>query len=321
MPGRTLVEKMPAIRRLVCAALLLVLPAAWAQDARRPDVRILVGFAPGGTVDAIARVVAEKMRIVTGGSVLVENKPGAGGLVATKALVAAAPDGSVLLLAGVSTLAIDPDQDLAPVSLATEFEYGLAVASNVNVRSLKELVEWMKAGPSRAAFGTPGAGSIPHFFGLQFARSAGIAMNHVPYKGGGPLVTDVIGGHMPVAVSPLTDYIEHHRAGRLRVIATSGARRSPATPDVATFSEQGFEELAATARFAFWAPPRTPAAIIARRNLEIAEVLRMEDVRERLVQLGQRPVPALPEDVAKLSTSESARWRPIVKASGFVAER
>ena len=320
-----------AFRMLVLAVLVgCVLPVS-AQDARKPDIRILVGFAAGGTVDAIARVVAEKLKGVSGATVLVENKPGAAGLVATRALAAAPPDGSVLMLAGVGSIAIEPlvgareprvpAIELAPVSLATEFEYGLAVANSLNVRNLGELVAGMEANPSHAAFGSPGAGGVPHFFGLQFARSAGIDMNHVPFKGGGPLVTDLIGGHVLVGVSPHTDYIEHHRAGRLRLLATSGARRSSATPDVATFSEQGFEDLQATARFAFWAPPGTPASIVARRSAEIAEVLRMEDVRERLLQLGQRAVAGPPEDLARLTASEVTRWAPIVKVSGFVAER
>jgi tripartite-type tricarboxylate transporter receptor subunit TctC len=321
----------PAVRMLVVAALVAFLPAASAQDARKPEVRILVGFAAGGTVDAIARVVAGKLKDVGGATVLVENKPGASGLVATRALAASPPDGSVLLLAGVSSIAIEPligprealgpAMDLVPITMATEFEYGLAVANDLNVRSLKELVEWMKANPARAAFGSPGAGSLPHFFGLLFARSAGINMTHVPFKGGGPLVTDLIGGHVPVGVSPLTDYIEHHRGGRLRLIATSGARRSSATPDVPTFSEQGFEDMQATLRFAFWAPPRTPATIVARLNAQIGEILRREDVRERLLQLGQQPVGSPPEDLARLTASEAAKWAPIVKASGFVAER
>jgi tripartite-type tricarboxylate transporter receptor subunit TctC len=314
----------------------LLCGAAWAQQTGKPEqagkseLRILVGFPPGGTVDAIARVFAEKLRGASGAAVIVENKPGAGGFLAAKALAASPPDGSVLLLAGVSSVAIeplirpregfDPVKDLAPVALVSEFEYGLAVASSLNVRSLKELVEWTRANPAQAAFGSPGAGSLPHLFGVLFVRSAGIDMMHVPFKGGAPLITDLIGGHIPTGVSPLTDYIEHHRGGRLRLIATSGAKRSATTPDVLTFLEQGFEQAQVTPVFAFWAPAKTPAATVARLHREIAEVLRMEDARERLLQLGQRPVSASPEEIARLTASETARWAPIVKASGFTPE-
>ena len=214
--------------------------------AEGKELRILVGFPPGGTVDAIARVVAEKLRSVSGATVLVDNKPGAGGFLAMKALVAAPPDGSVMLLAGVSSVAVeplirpheafDPAKDLAPVSLVSEFEYGFAVANSLNVRSVKELVEWTRAHPAQAAFGSPGAGSLPHLFGVLFIRSAGIDMMHVPYKGGAPLITDLVGGHIAAGVSPFTDYIEPHRGGRLRLIATSGVKRSAATPDVPTSS-------------------------------------------------------------------------------------
>ena len=233
--------------------------AAWAQQTGKPELHILVGFPAGGTVDAIARVVAEKMKNVAGATVLVDNRPGAGGLLAARALAAAPPDGSVMLLAGVSSIAIeplirprealDPAKDLLPVSLVTEFEYGLAVANTLKVTSLKELVDWSRANPAQATFGSPGGGTLPHFFGVLFARSAGIDMLHVPYKGGAPLITDLVGGHIPAGVSPLTDYIEHHRGGRLRLLATSGARRSAATPDVPTFVEQGFDDAQVTAPF------------------------------------------------------------------------
>jgi tripartite-type tricarboxylate transporter receptor subunit TctC len=319
------------MRVLAVVALGCLGPAASANEARTQDVRILVGFAAGGTIDALARVMAPRLKEVMGATVIVENKPGAAGLLASNALAAAPPDGSVLMIAGVTTLAIesfinkpgafDPARDLVPVALATEFEYGVAVANRLDVRTLKELVDWMKAHPSEAAFGSPGGGSVPHFFGLRFARAAGLDMTHVPFKGGGALVADLIGGHIPLAVSPLTDYIEHHRGGRLRLIATSGAARSPATPDVPTVSEQGYEEGQATLTFAFWAPPSTPAAIVAHRNAQIQKILQMDDVRERLLLLGQRPVASRPEDVVRLMRTEAAKWASVVKTSGYVAER
>jgi tripartite-type tricarboxylate transporter receptor subunit TctC len=321
----------PAIRLLAAVAIGCFAPAASAKDASTQDVHILVGYAAGGTIDSIARVMAPRLREVMGATVIVENKPGAGGLLASNALAAAPPDGNVMMIAGVTTLAIeslvnkpgafDPARDLVPVALVTEFEFGVAVPNRLGVRNLKELVAWMKAHPGEAAFGNPGGGSLPHFFGLRFARAAGLDMTPVPFKSGAALATDLIGGHIPLAMSPLTDYIEHHRGGRLRLIATSGAVRSAATPDVPTITEQGFEGGQATLSFAFWAPPNTPPAIVARRNAEIQKVLQMDDVRERLVQLGQRPIASRPEDAVRLVASEAAKWAPVVKSSGFVAER
>ena len=320
-----------AVRILAAIALSCFVPTASAKDDKPQDVRILVGYAAGGTIDALARVIVPKLKDITGAMVIVENKPGAGGLLATNALAAAPPDGSVLMIAGVTTIAIeslinkpgaiDPARDLVPVALATEFEYCVAVANRLNVRTLKELVEWMKAHPTEASFGSPGGGSLPHFFGLRFARSAGLDMTHVPFKGGGPLVTALMGGHIPLAISPLTDYIEPHRGGRLRLIATSGAVRSAVTPDVPTLSEQGYEDGQATLSFAFWAPPGTPAAVVERRNAELQKILQMDDVRERLLQLGQRPVTSKPEDVVRLRASETVRWAKVVKTSGYIAER
>jgi tripartite-type tricarboxylate transporter receptor subunit TctC len=319
------------MRILAAIAIGSFVPAASAKDDRPQDVRILVGFAAGGAIDSLARVIAPRMKEVMGATVIVENKPGAAGLLATNALAASPPDGSVLMIAGVTTLAIDsliarpgtfePARNLVPVTLASEFEYGVAVANRLNVRTLGELVEWMKAHPGEASFGSPGGGSLPHFFGLQFARSAGLDMTHVPFKGGSALVIDLIGGHIPLAISPLTDYIEPHRGGRVRLIATSGAARSAATPDVPTISEQGFEGGQATLSFAVWAPPNTPEIVVARRNAELRKILQMEEVRERLLQLGMRAVTSRPEDVARLMASEAAKWAPIVKTSGYVAER
>ena len=213
-------------------------------------------------------------------------------------------------MAGVSAVAIepiirpreqfDPTRDLAPITLATRSEYGLAVSNALNVRKLQELVQWARANPSKAAFGSPGAGSPPHLFGVLFVGSAEIDMLHVPFKGGGPLITDLIGGHIPAGVSPVTDFIEHHRNGKLLfLVATSGARRSASTPDVATFVEQGFKEAQAALWFAFGAPAKTPATIITRRNREIVEVLQMSDVRERLLKLGQEPISSTPEELAQ----------------------
>lgn len=146
-------------------------------------------------------------------------------------------------------------------------------------------------------------------------------MPDAPFKGGAPLITDLIGGHIPAGVSPLTDYIEHHRNGKLRLLATSGASRSASTPDVATFAEQGFKEAQATLRFAFWAPAKTPATIITRRNREIIEVLQMPEVRARLLKLGQESISSTPEELAKLTAAEMAKWAPVVKASGFIADQ
>jgi tripartite-type tricarboxylate transporter receptor subunit TctC len=314
---------------LLCAVAAAPFAMAQSQDAGKGELRILVGFPPGGTVDAIARIFAEKLTQQTGQPVMVDNRPGAGGHVATKALMAAPADGRMMMLAGVSNLAVDAAtrsnegfdaaRDLAPISVATQFEYGFAVANALNVKDVREFIDWAKANPGNAAFGSPGAGSLPHFAGLLFAQSAGVNLVHVPFKGGAPLVTDLVGGHVPSGMSPLTDYIEQHKSGKLRLLATSGAKRSAATPDVATFGEQGYKEVETTLRFAFWAPAKTPAAIVARQNQEIATALAMPDLQERLRRVGQEPAGSTPQELARLTSAEAAKWGAIVKASGFAA--
>ncbi|MDB5871478.1 MAG: transporter substrate-binding protein [Ramlibacter sp.] len=326
-------ESAIAWRALALSCALAAAPLAIAQspDAGKGELRILVGFPPGDTIDAIARIIAEKLARERGQPVLVENRPGAGGAVAMKALLTSQPDGNVMLLAGLGNVAIEaaarpeehfePARDLAAIGVATRFELGLAVANNLDVRDLRGFIDWAAAHSTKAAFGSPGAGSLPHFFGLLFAQSAGVEIIHVPFKGGRPLATDLVGGHVPAGVAPLSIYLELHRTGKLRLLATSGGKRSPATPDVATFSEQGYKDVEATLRFAFWAPGKTPAAVVARRNEEINKVLEMPDVQQRIRRLGQEPAASTPEELTRLMAAETAKWTPIVKAAGFAPDR
>jgi tripartite-type tricarboxylate transporter receptor subunit TctC len=237
----------------------------------------------------------------------------------------------VMLLAGIGNIVIEaaarpqeqfePARDLAGIGVATRFELGFAVANDLDVRDLRGFIQWAAANPAKAAFGSPGSGSLPHFFGMMFARSAGVEIVHVPYKGGGPVVLDLVGGHLPAGVGPLNIYVEAHRAGKLRLLGSSGSKRSAATPDVATFGEQGYKDVEATLRFAFWASGKTPADIVARRNHEINKVLEMPDVQQRLRQLGQEPAAGTPEELTRLTAAETAKWMPIVKAAGFGPDR
>jgi tripartite-type tricarboxylate transporter receptor subunit TctC len=316
---------------LSCAVAGAPFTVAQGQEAGRGEIRILVGFPAGGTVDSIARIVADKLAQEAGQAVRVENRPGAGGAVATRALLASPADGAVLLLAGIGNLVVEaaarPDErfdvtsDLAPVSLATRSEYALAASNALDVKDLREFVAWVRANPAKAAFGSPGAGSLPHFFGLQFARSAGVQLVHVPFKGGAPLIADLVGGHVPAGVSPVTDYLEQHRNGKLRLLATSGSKRSAGTPDVATFTEQGYGDAEATIHFAFWAAGKTPAGIVARRSQQINRILAMPEVQQRLRQLGQEAAGSTPAELAALTTAEAARLGSVIRTSGWTPDR
>ena len=207
-------------------------------------MRIIVGFAAGGSSDIAARMLADKLKDSLGVPFIVENRVGAGGRIAAEALKNAAPDGTTFLLTPVvvpvlaplvyKQLSYDPAKDFAPVAQVATYQFALAVGPDHPARSVPEFVAWLKANPTQANFGSPAPGSLPHFFGLMIGKATGVEMVHIAYKGGAPLATDLMGGQIPAGVDALSDMIELHRGGKVRIIATSGAQRSPLLPTVAT---------------------------------------------------------------------------------------
>ena len=183
---------------------------------------------------------------------------------------------------------------------------------------MQELVAWYKANPSKANFGSPAAGSLPHFFGVMIARGTGVDLVHVPYNGGGPMMNALIGGdQITAAIDTLVEQLELHRGGRVRILATSGSKRSPLLPDVATFAESGLAGIEGTAWFGIYAPAKTPEATVRQLNAAINKVLDSGEVRQRLTRLGLEPAGGSPADLATRMAQDTARWAPIVKASGF----
>jgi tripartite-type tricarboxylate transporter receptor subunit TctC len=319
-------------RSILClfaaAALAAGGPAA-AQDTAVP-LRIIVPLPSGGTSDIIARMLSDALRIDLGRPVIVDNRPGATGRIAVDALKRAVPDGSTLLLAPIAAPVIvplvlkdvnyDPVRDLVPVAQVSTFEYALAVAPDHPARSLAEFIDWAKANRGRATFGTPGAGSAPHLVGTLLAKTAGIELLHIPYRGAAGVEVDVMNGQVTAAVSALPDLAHLHRAGKLRILATSGARRAPLTPDVPTFGEQGFASLEISGWQGVFAPAKTPPPIVERLSAAIVAALRTPAIRERFVALGLEPTGTTPQALAARVTADIELWRQIVKASGFVAE-
>ena len=318
------------VAALVTAVILLAVPGVThAQDAFKGPVRIIVGFAPGGSSDLAARIIADKLKDALGTAVIVDNKAGAGGRIAAEALKNAAPDGSTLLLTPVvvpvlapllyTNLPYDPQRDFAPVMHVADYQLALSAGSNPPARSLAELAAWLKANPGKASFGSPAPGSLPHFFGIMVGRSIGVDMQHIAYKGGAPLHTDLIGGQIPAGIDALSDCIEQHRAGRLRIVATSGAERSPLLPDVPTFKELGYP-IEGNGWTAIYAPGATPKPTIDRLARALADVLAQGDVRQKLGNLGFEVTAKGPDALAAIMKADSAKWAPIIKASGFKAE-
>ena len=325
-------------RRRALQALGLPLLAPWATQAQNAmpleQVKIVCGFPAGGTADTTSRRVADKL----GGSGfsrnngVVENKTGAGGRSAIETAKNAAPDGSTLLLSAYSMLLIyphiykslsyDPFKDFAPVSTASVLSHGLAVGPMVpaSVKNVKDFLAWCKANPDRANYGSPAAGSTPHFLGALLSLESGVPMQHVAYRGSVPGVTDVIGGQIPAMFTPHGDFLANHRAGKLRILATSGKQRSVFVPDIPTFAEQGFSGLTVEEWFGFFAPAKTPAAVVNAANTAINNALKDKGVIDSLALQGLSTLGSSPEEMAKDMRRLYEQWGPIVKRIGFTAE-
>jgi len=296
--------------------------------------KIINGFPAGGTADATSRRVAERL----GGTAyaktpaVVENKPGAGGRIACEVVKGANPDGSTLLLTPYSCTAIyphiysrlpyDPVKDFAPVSIAAIMTHALAVGPMVpaSIKTLKEFLAWCKENPGKASYGSPAAGSTPHFLAALLGLNSGVDLRHVPYRGSLPAVADLVGGNLAAASTPTGDALANHRAGKVRILATSGAQRTPFTPDVPTFAEQGFGELTTEEWFGFYAPARTPAGVIANANTAINAALKEKSVIDALAVMGLVARGSTPAEMAKSQRDETTRWGPLVKKVGFTAD-
>ena len=333
----------PASRRLALQA--LALPAAsaalsplsaLAQTGGLPvdQVKIICGFPPGGTADITSRRIGDKLAgsSYTRNNPVVDNKTGAGGRIAIEAVKNATPDGSTLLLSAYSMLLIyphiykslpyDPFKDFAPVAMASVLSHGLAVGPMVpaSVKNVKDFIAWCKANPERANYASPAAGSTPHFLGALMSLDSGVPMQHVAYRGSVPGVTDVVGGQIAAMFTPHGDFLANHRAGKLRILATSGKTRSPFVPEVATFAEQGFADLTVEEWFGFFAPAKTPANVVAAANAAINNALKDKAMVDGLGLLGLQPRGGSSEEMAKDMRRLYDYWGPIVKRIGFTAE-
>lgn len=316
------------------AALLLALASlhlapASAQIGGEP-VRLIFPFAAGGSGDALARLIAEHLRVALDQPVIVENRAGAQGRIGVLAVKAAAPDGKTLLLTPVAPMSVyqhvykalmyDPIGDFQPVSQVATFDFGLAVGPQVPAKTLKELVDWVKANPTQGSYGTPAAGTLPHFFAVRFARAAGLDLRHVGYRGSAAALTDLVGGQIPIVVTTTSDLLEQHKAGRIRVLATSDKQRSPFLPDLPTFKEAGYD-IEGTGWYGVFVPAKTPSDVIERLNKAIAAAVQTPAVKERLLAFGLQPTGTSAAELGRIQKADSELWAPAVKASGFTPEQ
>jgi tripartite-type tricarboxylate transporter receptor subunit TctC len=316
---------------LLAATLGLSMTAGAQSDQ---PIRILVGFPPGGSTDTVARVLADKMSVVLKQPIIIDNKPGAGGRLAAQALKASAPDGLTYMIAPdatpvfqtllypASTLKYDMLKDFAPVAVVVSYPLALAVGQDTGVKTAKDFVAWARSHPQQASFGTAGAGGQTHFSGLQLGKAIGVNLQAVPYRGNGPLITDLLGGQVAAGVMTAGDILPHQSSGKARVVAVFGAQRSALLPDVPTFKEQGIDIDTGDGWTGMWAPAKTPQAQVERMQNALRHVLGLPEVRDILANKATLNPDFRPADeMDKLLRQELAYWGPVIKASGFTPDQ
>lgn len=322
---------MNKINKLIGFALLAaVMPPVLAQTPYPTRaVRLIVPSSPGGGTDISARILAPQLTQFLGQQVIVENRPGAGTMIGGEAVARAAPDGYTLLM-GISTLAINPAmykkvsydalKDLAPVSQAVSLSNVLVVHPSLPPRNVKEFVAFVKARPGLINFASAGVGTSPHLSMELLLVLAKLNMVHVPYKGSGPGVTDLVAGHVPVMMPNMLSAQPHIKTGRLRALGVTGIKRAPGAEDIPTIAEAGVPGYEAVQWYGVLAPAATPRDIITKLHAGVVRALQNPDVRQRLLNDGAEPVGSSPEEFAAYLRSETEKWAKVIKAAGIKPE-
>jgi tripartite-type tricarboxylate transporter receptor subunit TctC len=315
---------------LVSLALALFAEAAVAQAYPAKPIRLIVPFPPGGGTDIAARTIANKLSDTVKWTFVVENKPGAGGNLGVEQTVKSPADGYTLVIGQTSNLAInptlylklpyDPLRDLSPVALIVSAPVVLVVALNSRYASLGDLLAAAKTDPGGVTFASPGNGTVSHLAGELLQRAAGVKLTHVPYKGASQALTDTLGGQVQSFMSSVPAALAQIKAGRLRAIAVTSAKRAPELPEVSTIAESGYKGFEASTWYGLLAPAGTPVPIIARLNVEVNRALGTPEVRERLAAEGGEVLGGSPEQFASFLKAEHAKWGRVVKESGARVE-
>lgn len=294
--------------------------------AQEKTYRILVGFPAGGAIDAIARLLADKMRGPLGHTIVVENKPGAGGRLAMFEAKRASPDGTTVVLAASSVMVLqpwyttnlgyDPVRDFTPIARVSTNDFVLTAGPSAPPGNVQALLAWMKANPDQATYAHSGAGTTPYFVGQMLARATGVKLTDVPYRGGAPAVIDLQGGQIPLMIDTATETIEYHKAGKVRILAVTGDRRAKVLPDIPTLREMGIDVLA-DAFLGLYGPPKMPAEVVTRISNAVAEVLQMPDVQGRIYSYVLVPSYGNASELMAMQAEQLKRWEAPIKASGF----
>jgi tripartite-type tricarboxylate transporter receptor subunit TctC len=322
-------------RRVVLVVLLLGIASgaglgpAFAQPFPSRPIRLVVPFPPGGPTDIVARPLAQMLGESLKQSVIVDNRGGAGGLIGADLVAKSPPDGYTLLMGTVGTNAIngalyrklpyDPVRDFTPITLVASAPIVVVVNPRAGIASVKDLIAQAKSNPGKMSFGSAGNGTPGHLTGEMFATAAGVSLQHVPYKGSAPAITDLLGNQIPMMFDPLQSVIQHVRSGKLRALAISGRNRSPALPDVPTLGEAGVKDFESTAWWAVFGPANVPAEIARTLRNEIEQIVRSDAFEQKLGNLGVQPSTE-PLSLAEFQKTEVARWAKAVRDSGATAD-
>jgi tripartite-type tricarboxylate transporter receptor subunit TctC len=324
---------MPSRNKWICAAVIilgLIAPAAHAQNYPARAITLVIPFAPGGSTSIVGRAIADKMSELLGEKVVVDNRPGAGGTVGTKAVAKSEPDGYTLLLGYTGTLAIgpslyknpgyDPRKDFAPIGMIGNAPNSLVVHPSFPAKTVAELIAYAKTNPEKVNFGSAGAGTASHITGEYFARAAGIKLGHIPYRGTGPALTDLLGGHIPMAFAPIPASHANVAAGKLRALAVTSVTRSGLLPEVPTMVEAGLGSFDASLYYGLVAPAGTPRPVVDKLNKTLRNALASEEVKRQLGNDGTEITPGTPEDYAEFIDKDEKKWSQLVRASGVEQE-
>jgi tripartite-type tricarboxylate transporter receptor subunit TctC len=300
--------------------LLLASFAVQAQGFPSKPVRIIVPFPPGGGADTLARIMAPQLTALWGQQIIVENKPGASGHIGADQVAQAAPDGYTLVMASTAALSEKNTAQFAPVTLVSASAYVVTANPKVVATNIRELIAIAKANPGKLSFGSSGTGAASHLAAELFKSMAGVDLLHVPYKGTGQALTDLVGGQVDLMFAPAQTVMSHVQGGRLRALAVTSARRSETLPNLPTVTESGLPGYAAVGWFGLLAPAATPKAIVAKLSADANRVLAQKDVREKLLALGSEPSGSTPEEFAAFIREDQAKWTKLMKEQGIKPE-
>lgn len=315
-----------AIWGLAIVSIVAWASPCWTQESKS-TLKIVVPYPAGGGSDIVARLIAERLKDILQRPVIVENKPGAGGRVGTEYAKGLPPDGNSMLVVNPALFVVnpmvypklgyDPQKDFRPVSQITVYQFVVSVPASSIVKDFKGLLQWLKEHPREANFGSPAAGSLPHFFGLMVGKYAGVELVHVPYNGSAPLVTALIGGQIPMGIDTFEAQIPHH-PDKIRILATAGTSRKH--PEIPTFRELGFPEIQGVGWNGLVVPANTPLQVVEKLSNAVVAALKSPDVSSKIREMGADPTGTTPEEFGRIIREDIERWGPTVKASGFKPE-